>query len=109
VSSCYFTGEGRYQEYMNRLLPLIPDFGPVELHQQYVALEKLRQALHCYYDLYNHGLANNARQAHKIFGFGSAPFKISDEKFDPIYYSRVDLRMDEFVIKAATEQGWIES
>jgi hypothetical protein len=103
----YFMGSGMHQALMDRLIDLLPGSGPVELHRQYVALEKLRQALHCYYDLHNNGLANKAREAHKIFGFGSAPFKVAEGKFDQIYLGRVELRMDEFVTKAATEQGWI--
>lgn len=106
--SSYFTGDGTHQALADRLIALMPATGRVTLYRQYVALEKYRQALHCYYDLHNNGLANKAREMHRLFGFGSAAFKYAEGKFDHVYMQRVELRMDEFVKKAAIEQGWID-
>lgn len=109
MKECYYNQNGKHQALASRLMALMPAQGPVNLHKQYVALERYRQALHCYYDLYNNGLENKAREAHKLFGFGSAPFKYAEGKFEPVYHERVELKMDEFVMKAAIEQGWIEA
>lgn len=105
----YFHQAGLYQDLLDRLVVLFPESGPVNLCKQYVAHEKLRQALHCYYDLHNNGLANKAREAHRIFGFGSQPFKIAEGRFDRVYMDRVELRMNDLILAAAHERGWIDA
>ncbi len=65
----YWEGTGKYQKEYDRLQKLIPVEGEVPNHEQNRALETLRKAANCYYDLFNNGLCNRATEFRSVFGF----------------------------------------
>ena len=103
-TNTYWNGKGRYQETANLLMQLIPFTGEVSTPK----LETFRKAVNCYYDLYNNGLWNRAKEFVTIFGFD--PFVESSDPDDILDQELVELtedKMNVFVILAAKEQELI--
>jgi hypothetical protein len=90
----YWNGTGRYQEQADLLETLIPASGPVyDAEGANKHLDAFRRAVNCYYDLYNNGLFNRAREFKALFKMsGSA---------DP---ERVEDKMTQFILAAMQEQ-----
>jgi hypothetical protein len=97
----YWGGKGRYQALYDKLSELIPDQGNIEGSP---ALEKLRRASNCYYDLFNNGLCNRAKEFRQVFGFAGT--WIAKEGFP--YVKDLENKMDAFILAAAKEQRIIE-
>lgn len=90
----YWNGTGRYQEQADLLETLIPASGPVyDAEGANKHLDAFRRAVNCYYDLYNNGLFNRAREF-------KALFKMSGNA-DP---ERVEDKMTQFILAAMQEQ-----
>ena len=99
--NCYWENTGRYQELDKKLMKLIPDEG--EVNSKFPALEKLRIASNCYYDLYNNGLCNRAKEFRKVFGMaGTKIFK--GEYPNP----ELETKLDNIIIMAGIEQNLVE-
>ena len=73
-------------------------------------LEKFRKASNCYYDLYNNGLCNMAREFSTVFRIPGVPREIKQNygRYDMISKSTADAieaKLDEIILAAAKEQG----
>jgi hypothetical protein len=68
MQTSFWNGNSHYQFMADRLNTLIPLMGSVEDPKRNPALEKFRIASGCYYDLFNNGLGNRARQFGRVFG-----------------------------------------
>jgi len=97
----YWNGNGAHQALYEKLNELIPAEGEVAEPRKNRALEKLRKAANCYYDLFNNGLGNRAAEFRQVFGFGGT----SIAKTREFYSDRLERCMDEIILKAAHEQG----
>lgn len=100
----YWNDHGKYQTAADALSKLIPTEGPVLNPADSPALEKFRQASNCYYDVYNNGLCNRAKEFRRVFGFGGMLIPRSDFK-DAAAIAKLDAAMDAIVAAAAVEQG----
>lgn len=100
----YWNHAGKYQDLYEKLDALIPSEGAVANPKKNRALEKMRKAANCYYDLYNNGLCNRAAEFRRVFGFGGTPIPKAHFNY-PVLQDRLDERMDEIILAAAKEQG----
>lgn len=99
----YWNNQGKYQYIYQELRHLIPDKGKVESPRKNKALEKLRVAMNCYYDLNNNGLDNLASQFRVTFGFGGRAYARADFRDEKITEA-IELKLDEIIINAFLEQ-----
>ena len=107
--STYWDGKGLYQAKVDALEKLLPSFGEVPDNKvTNKHLEKFRKASNCYYDLYNNGLCNRAREFKTLFCIPvlreikqnyKSNFLVSSVTEDAI-----DAKMDQFVLLAYEEQ-----
>lgn len=105
MAGTYWDGEGKYQALYEKVNKLIPSEGDVLELRKNRALEKLRRAANCYYDLFNNGLCNRATEFRQVFGFGGT--SISDGGYrdtDPKAIM-LEQKMDEIILAAAKEQN----
>lgn len=107
----YWNNKGKHQVLVEFLNKLIPVEGSVDKPRSTnKKLEKFRKASNCYYDLFNNGLDNRAQEFRQVFGFASSPHKrrsFRGASFAPSFYDKVEERMDEIVMAAAKEQGYV--
>jgi hypothetical protein len=96
----YWENKGKYQDLYNLLTKQIPVTG--ECPKNRPALEKLRKAANCYYDLYNNGLSNRAREFYKVFGFSGKPI-VNLGPNSSVLQDQLDAKFDEIVLEAACE------
>jgi hypothetical protein len=104
-TNTYWNSKGKYQTVAMKLQDLIPGSGPVESPRKNKALEKLRKATNCYYDLYNNGLYNRARQFYQIFKIPAMEYRMGRYGFSEYLYNELEAKMDEIIENAAIEQG----
>lgn len=98
----YWGSNGKYQTVYEKLHTLIPHSGPLpEARSSQRALEKLRVASNCYYDLFNNGLCNRAAEFRRVFGFGGK--YIVESRFQDV--DQLEEAMDRIILAAAKEQG----
>lgn len=103
IDNTYWNNKGKYMDLYEKLQHLIPSMGEVPEPRKNRALEKLRRASNCYYDLFNNGLCNRAAEFRRVFGFGGTA--IADGRYNhPVLESRLEARMDEIILAAALEQ-----
>ena len=100
MDKTYWNGKGKYQKLYAILVAKIPVSGSVANPEQNPALEKLRIASNCYYDLYNNGLCNRAKEFRKVFGFGGTKIV----KAGLPYSAELETKVDSIVLDAAKEQ-----
>lgn len=105
MDNTYWNRSGKYQELADQLRERVPAMGPVEHPYKNKALERFRNASNCYYDLYNNGLMNRAKQFARIFSVRSTRFRSVINGFLPRLYELTESKMDEIVLEAAKEQG----
>lgn len=102
----YWNGNGKLQNTYIKLQNLMPVMGSVEPPETNKALNILR-SVNCYYDLYNNGLCNKAKEFRAIFKFsGTAIVKYHYE--DAILVTKLEEQMTTFIINAAIEQNIID-
>ena len=107
----YWDNKGRYQAKADSLKDLLPFFGSVpNAKTTNKHLEKFRKASNCYYDLYNNGLCNMAREFSTVFRIPGVPREIKQNygRYDMISKSTADAieaKLDEIILAAAKEQG----
>jgi hypothetical protein len=93
----YWNGTGRYQEQADLLESLIPASGPVyDAEGANKHLDTFRRAVNCYYDLYNNGLFNRAREFKGLFKMSGTSASADPE--------RIEDKMSQFILAAMQEQ-----
>ena len=106
----YWNNKGTFQEIADSLQRLIPAVGEVpEGKTTNKALERFRRAQNCYYDLYNNGLCNRAREFSTLFRIPGVPREIkqnygSNFLVSSITEEAIDEKMDGFILNAYEEQ-----
>ncbi len=110
--SSYWADKGRYQAAAYKLDKLTPASGACANHETTNKhLDRYRRATNCYYDLFNNGLCNRGTEFRALFKVGRLPRKVGYEGRMTLDYDaikaegKVDERMDDFVLRAAKEQG----
>ena len=102
----YWNNKGTFQEIADSLQRLIPAIGEVpEGKTTNKALERFRRAQNCYYDLYNNGLCNRAREFSTLFRIPGVPREIkqnygSNFLVSSITEEAIDEKMDGFILNA---------
>lgn len=104
MANTYWGSKGKFQAFADHLIKLIPAEGEVPNKKVFPALEKFRKASNCYYDLYNNGLYNRAREFRHAFGFASSNYKYGFGQFSSTMYELVEAKMDRIVLDAMDEQ-----
>lgn len=104
-NASYWNGNGKYQHFAEELDALIPISGSVEHPRKNRALEKFRKARNCYYDLFNNGLCNRAREFYHVFGIASSHYKVGTWDHSNRLYEVLEPIMDEIVLAAMKEQS----
>ena len=105
----YWTGQGRYQLKADALEKLLPMSGEVEDAQgRNKHLDTFRRAVNCYYDLYNNGLCNRAREFSTLFKIAGVPKEIKARRWISMLsmdtQERIEDRMSQFILAAFQEQ-----
>ena len=107
----YWNGNGKHQRYLTELYALIPQSGAVTDPAKNKALEKFRVASNVYYDFYNNGLCNRAKQFRGAFGFACGNYRYAT-RYGADYHDSIcapmELAMDLIILKAAEEQGLLK-
>lgn len=104
-NECYWNNNGKYQEFVDELQALVPAQGEVPNKRKNKALEKFRKASNCYYDLFNNGLCNRAREFYHVFGIASGHYKIGRWDHSNRLYEDVEPVMDKIIEDAMAEQA----
>lgn len=98
----YWNNKGKHQALYNKVSLLIPAQGEVpDGRGSNRALEKLRKAANCYYDLFNNGLCNRAAEFRRVFGFSGTWIVRAHYP----YSEQLETAMDKIVLEAVEEQG----
>lgn len=106
----YWNEQGAYQTIAEALQELIPSSGEVpEGKTTNKALERFRRAQNCYYDLYNNGLCNRAREFSILFRVSGVPREIKKNYGTNFLVSSltegaIENKMDGFILDAYREQ-----
>jgi len=106
----YWNEQGAYQTIAEALQGLIPAIGEVpEGKTTNKALERFRRAQNCYYDLYNNGLGNRAREFSTLYRIAGVPREIKERRNLGAMLSlyteiAIDNKMDRFIMEAYAEQ-----
>jgi hypothetical protein len=106
----YWNNEGTYQDIAEELQALLPASGEVaEGKTTNKALERFRKAQNCYYDLYNNGLCNRAREFSTVFRISGVPREIKRNYgynflVSSVTEGAIENKMDGFILDAYSEQ-----
>lgn len=106
----YWEEKGTYQTEAEELQALLPYSGEVEKGKTTnKALERFRKAQNCYYDLYNNGLCNRAREFSTVFRIAGVPREIKQNYgynflVSSVTEDAIDKKMDELIMEAYREQ-----
>jgi hypothetical protein len=105
-NASYWNHSGLHQHLVDPLNELVPISGEVPNKRKNPALEKFRKASNCYYDLFNNGLCNRAREFYGVFKIASSHYKRvgSYGDYSDRLYELVEEKMDEIIFAAAQEQ-----
>jgi hypothetical protein len=103
----YWNSNGRFQAAADALQALIPSEGSVADTRKNAKLERFRKAVNCYYDLYNNGLCNRAREFHTVFKVASSLYRNYGRhySYSQQLYRLTEEAMDVIIEDAALEQG----
>ena len=110
MNKTYWTGQGRYQEHADVLEKLLPMSGEVyDAQGANKHLDAYRRAVNCYYDLYNNGLCNRAREFSTLFKIAGVPKDIKARRWMDTMLTmdtqeRIEDRMSQFILAAMREQ-----
>jgi hypothetical protein len=104
-----WTGQGRYQLKADALEKLLPIFGEVEDGKgANKHLETFRRAVNCYYDVYNNGLCNRAREFSTLFKIAGVAKEINSRRANGMLsmdtQERIEDKMGLFILAAFQEQ-----
>ena len=106
----YWNHDGLHEDKLEKLHSLIPAMGEVPNGKTTNKnLERFRKAQNCYYDLYNNGLCNRAREFSTVFRIPGVPREIKQNYGSNFLVSSatedaVDAKMDQIVLLAYEEQ-----
>jgi hypothetical protein len=106
----YWNNEGAYQAIADQLEALIPSQGEVaDAKGANKHLDRFRRAMNCYYDLYNNGLCNRAREFSILYRIPGVPREIKQNYGSNFLVSSatedaIDAKMDQFILLAQAEQ-----
>jgi len=107
--STYWNNKGLYQAESNKLERLVPAHGACEdAKGSNKHLDRFRRAMNCYYDLYNNGLCNRAREFSILFRIPGVPREIRQNYGYNFLVSStteeaIDAKMDAFILAAYKE------
>ena len=107
----YWESKGQYQNLVEELTKRLPPFNSVpNAKTSNKHLEKFRKAQNCYYDLYNNGLCNKAREFSIVFRIPGVPREIKQNyRYNTLVCKTteelIEAKMDEIILAAAKEQG----
>jgi hypothetical protein len=109
MNRTYWTGQGRYQLKADALEKLLPIFGEVEDGKgANKHLETFRRAVNCYYDVYNNGLCNRAREFSTLFKIAGVAKEIRSRRANGTLsmetQERIEDKMSLFILAAFQEQ-----
>jgi len=109
MNRTYWTGQGRYQLKADALEKLLPIFGEVEDGKgANKHLETFRRAVNCYYDVYNNGLCNRAREFSTLFKIAGVAKEIRSRRANGTLsmdtQERIEDKMGLFILAAFQEQ-----
>lgn len=107
MENTYWNHKGQYESLAAQLQKLVPLEGSVVEPQRNKALEKFRKASNCYYDLYNNGLCNRAKEFYGVFKIASSHYKEPWRgygRYSALLYEKTEAAMDRIVLAAAHEQ-----
>jgi len=108
--STYWTHNGLHQDKLEKLHSLIPAMGEVPNGKTTNKnLERFRKAQNCYYDLYNNGLCNRAREFSVVFRIPGVPREIKAhygcaDLISKATWAAIEAKMDEIILAAYAEQ-----
>ena len=105
MQTTYWDNAGKYPSTIAQLQALVPTEGAVGGGVKNKALEKFRKAVNCYYDLYNNGLCNRAREFAATFGIASSRYGNYGSRYGQILYELTEDKMNAIIEAAAEEQG----
>jgi hypothetical protein len=106
----YWNEQGTHQAIAEALQGLIPAIGEVpDGKTTNKHLERFRRAQNCYYDLYNNGLCNRAREFSTLFRIPGVPREIKQNygynfMISSATEEAIDAKMDQFILLAQAEQ-----
>ena len=107
----YWESKGQYQNLVEELTKRLPPFDSVpNAKTSNKHLEKFRKAQNCYYDMYNNGLCNKAREFSIVFSIPGVPREIKQNyRYNTLVCKTteelIEAKMDEIILAAAKEQG----
>ena len=102
----YWNNNGKYQNLAGQLQKLVPATGKVQNPEQNPALERFRLHANAYYDIFNNGGCNYAKEIYRWFP--GAMSLVKADRDDEIY-AITEPRMDKVILAAAREQGLINN
>ena len=102
----YWDNNGKYQNLAGELQKLVPVAGRVNNPDQNPALEKFRLYSNAYYDIFNNGGWNYAKEIYRWFpGVMSL---VKKDRWDAVN-AITEPRMDKIILAAAREQGLLNN
>ena len=105
IENTQWNNNGKYQKLADKLQKLIPLSGEVKNSEVNYKLERFRELVNAYYDLYNNGGANNDRTRVSDYFPRAISFANNDD-FNSCYDITEPI-MDEAILDAGVEQGFI--
>ena len=105
MSNRYWDDRGRYNDESKALQALIPFSGTVAYPRtKNQHLERFRKAVNAYYDLYNNGLWNRAREFANLFKLYGLRDVMRYGELNENTTRTIESIMDEYVLLAYKEQ-----
>ena len=110
MDKTYWNSTGRYQAQADALVERIPPIGEVpDAQGANKHLEAFRRAVNCYYDLYNNGLCNKAREFSTVFKITGVAKEIKARRWMDGMLSgdtqeQIEDKMGLFILAAFQEQ-----
>jgi len=105
MSNRYWDDRGRYNDESKALQALIPMVGAVPYRRtKNMHLERFRKAVNAYYDLYNNGLWNRAREFANLFKLYGLREVMRYGDLNESTTKAIETIMDEYVLLAYKEQ-----
>jgi hypothetical protein len=105
MSNTYWNDRGRYNDEAKALQALIPMVGAVPYRRtKNMHLERFRKAVNAYYDLYNNGLWNRAREFANLFKLYGLRDVMRYGELNENTTRTIESIMDEYVSLAYKEQ-----
>lgn len=101
----YWNDRGTHNDKAKALQDLIPIAGAVPHRRtKNLHLERFRKAMNAYYDLYNNGLWNRAREFANLFKLYGLREVMRHGKLNESTTKAIEIMMDEYVLLAYKEQ-----